>query len=115
VSERRYTRDSPPRNSIAPSATQRPARLIGITDIETRFVLHVPFTAATLGMALEMAGRISDFLAFLPDIDQGETTVTYEGDQAIHQRVVCNLRLPGGGRCSYRDGHATACASIGDE
>ena len=110
VPESHYTRDSPPRNSITPIASQRPARLLGVTEPDYRFVLHVPFKATTLGVALETAGRLADFFAFLPDVDQGETTVTYEGDQSNHHRIICDLRLPDGTRCQLRQGHSELCA-----
>ncbi|GAB3157139.1 hypothetical protein GCM10027290_56980 [Micromonospora sonneratiae] len=109
-----YNSTTPPRNCINPTAAQLPTRLIGLTDPDPRFVLHVPFHARTLGTALEMAALLADFLSFIPDVDQGETTVTHEDDQTNHHRVICDQRLPDGTRCPLHHGHLTPC-TIGNE
>lgn len=109
MAEHRDGRAQPSRNSINPGASQQRPRKMEMGDSSHRFVFHIPFRAASLSAALATAKRLADFFTFLSDFDRGETTVTYEGDQEIHHRVICDRRLPTGGRCCLRHGHSNQC------
>nr|MDT0662976.1 hypothetical protein [Micromonospora sp. DSM 115978] len=76
-----------------------------------RYVAHIPFNAATLGTALDFGRILADFLAFIPHVDQGETTITAEGNQQEHYRVICNKKTGHHTRCPLVSGHADPCDS----
>jgi hypothetical protein len=109
VSGRRRRREWPPRNSINPGASQRPCWITEPAEQHDRFVLHVPFFAADIGAAFKRAGLVADVFMFLPDFDRGESTVTYEGDQINHYRVICDRPFPNGTRCLLHRCHSGEC------
>lgn len=79
------------------------------TENERRFVIHMPFAVPTLSAAIDYAARITHILGFAPEIDAGETTITREGDQQNHIRILCDKRISGQERCAYRANHTGIC------
>lgn len=78
-------------------------------DQGRRFVVHIPFEAPGLEAALAFADRLADVLAFLPAIDPGGTTASYEDDQNARHFVKCDRKIPGRKRCQQRSNHADDC------
>ena len=76
---------------------------------DRRFVIHLPVTAPTLARAKVLARTAGRSLAFLAQVDPGETTVSSEDDQGVRHRVFCDRRLAGGRRCVLRAGHDLDC------
>nr|MDT0663420.1 hypothetical protein [Micromonospora sp. DSM 115978] len=75
-----------------------------------RYVVHLPIDAPTLGAAFDLAVVLADVVAFVPSIDQGETTVSYEGDQMEHHRIICNKKIGRPNvRCRLVFGHVDKC------
>ncbi|MFK3981290.1 hypothetical protein ACI2K4_13035 [Micromonospora sp. NPDC050397] len=110
MTDARYASGPPPRNTIAPTATQRALPLEDLTQPDSRFVLHVPFKAPTLGAALGMAERLADFLDFIPDFDPRDTAVSHEDDQLNQHPVYCGNIIPSQGRCLYLYSHSDSCS-----
>jgi hypothetical protein len=75
-----------------------------------RYVIHLPLLAANLDSAKRFARTLAQSVAFLPEIDGGEATVSEEDDQGVRHRVFCDRLLDGGRRCALRAGHPTPCA-----
>lgn len=73
-------------------------------------VIHLPVAVPTLDAATDLAARLAESLAFLPELDTGEVTVSAEDAQYEHHRVFCDRLLPGGGRCGRRQAHPGTCA-----
>lgn len=73
-------------------------------------VIHLPVAVRTLDAATELAARLAESLAFLPELDTGEVTVSPEDAQYEHHRVFCDRLLPGGARCGRRQEHPGGCA-----
>ncbi|WP_234359056.1 hypothetical protein [Plantactinospora sp. BC1] len=65
----------------------------------------------TLHAATELAARLAESLAFLPELDAGEVTVSAEDAQHERYRVFCDRLLLGAGRCGEREGHRGACVA----
>lgn len=73
-------------------------------------VIHLPVTVRTLDAAADLAARLAESLAFLPEVDTGDVTVSAEDAQYEHHRVFCDRLLAGGARCGRRQGHPGGCA-----
>lgn len=73
-------------------------------------VIHLPVAVHSLDAATELAARLAESLAFLPELDTGEVTVSPEDAQYEHHRVFCDRLLPGGARCGRRQAHPGGCA-----
>ncbi|MFY1686799.1 hypothetical protein [Plantactinospora sp. WMMB782] len=65
----------------------------------------------TLHAATELAARLAESLAFLPELDAGEVTVSAEDAQHERYRVFCDRLLLGAGRCGEREGHPGPCVA----
>lgn len=74
-------------------------------------VIHLRVAVPTLDAATDLAALLTESLAFLPELDAGEVTVSAEDAQHERFRVFCDRRLPGGGRCGEREGHGGSCLS----
>ncbi|GAB2934094.1 hypothetical protein GCM10027280_22470 [Micromonospora polyrhachis] len=79
----------------------------------TRYVAHLPFTARDLSSALIFTRTLVRSLAFLDELDGGEATLTYEGEQNQHHRIFCDLLVANGRRCERRAGHDGSCQPRG--
>jgi hypothetical protein len=82
-----------------------------VTATATRFVIHLPVTASDLARARILARTAARALAFLGQLDPGETTVSAEDDQGVRHRVFCDRMLDGGRRCVLRAEHVTPCTA----
>ncbi|RKR89168.1 hypothetical protein BDK92_3506 [Micromonospora pisi] len=111
MTDARYASGPPPRNSITPTATQRPLPLVDLSQPDSRFVIHIPFKAPTLGTALGVAERLADFLTFIPEFDSTDTAVSLEDDQLNQHPVYCGTIIPTQGRCLYLYGHTDPCST----
>ncbi|WP_442791588.1 hypothetical protein [Micromonospora sp. NBC_01813] len=76
-----------------------------------RFVIHLPIVARDLRAAINVAVALARSLAFVPQLDIGETTVSGEDLQSVHHRVFCDRALPRSRRCGARHGHDGPCDS----
>lgn len=77
-----------------------------------RFVVHLAVATADLAGAANLACALVRSLAFLPEIDGGETTVSEEDNQGVRHRVFCDRLLPNRRRCALRHAHAGRCRPI---
>lgn len=76
-----------------------------------RFVIHLPVTAPNLARARILARTAARALAFLTQLDPGETTASEEDAQHVRHRVFCDRLLDGGRRCVLRAEHETPCTA----
>lgn len=76
-----------------------------------RFVIHLPIVVRDRRAALNVAVALARSLAFVPQLDIGETTVSCEDLQSVHHRVFCDRALPAGRRCGARHGHDGPCVT----
>ncbi|WP_434742914.1 hypothetical protein [Micromonospora sp. SH-82] len=76
-----------------------------------RYVIHLPVVAADLVRARILARTAARSLAFLTQVDPGETTVSAEDDQGVRHRVFCDRLLKNGRRCILRADHEVPCAA----
>ncbi|MEQ4304496.1 hypothetical protein ABNF97_24485 [Plantactinospora sp. B6F1] len=83
----------------------------GHDDAVPGHVIHLPVAVPTLHAATELAARLAESLAFLPELDAGEVTVSAEDAQHERYRVFCDRLLFGAGRCGEREGHPGACVA----
>ncbi|MGI5148650.1 hypothetical protein ACQEVC_20095 [Plantactinospora sp. CA-294935] len=83
----------------------------GRGDAAPGHVIHLPVAVPTLQAATELAARLTESLAFLPELDAGEVTVSAEDAQHERYRVFCDRLLLGTGRCGEREGHRGACVA----
>ncbi|MFY1672188.1 hypothetical protein ACN27G_19840 [Plantactinospora sp. WMMB334] len=74
-------------------------------------VIHLPVAVSTLDAATELAALLAESLAFLPELDAGEVTVSAEDAQHERYRVFCDRLLFGSGRCGEREGHRGPCVA----
>jgi hypothetical protein len=82
-----------------------------MTAGQSRFVIHLPVNAPDLARARILARTAVRSLAFLSELDAGETTVSEEDDQGVRHRIFCDRLLDGGRRCVLRAEHETPCAA----
>ncbi|WDZ86965.1 hypothetical protein [Micromonospora cathayae] len=75
-----------------------------------RFVVHLPVVVADLDAAGRLARMVARSLSYLPMVDPGETTVSYEDEQGVRHRVFCDRRVSTGRRCLLAAGHDGDCA-----
>lgn len=76
---------------------------------EREYVIHLPVRVDDLAAATDLARAVAASLAFLPELDAGETTVSAVDDQNNRHRVFCDLLLPGGSRCPQQFDHRGPC------
>jgi hypothetical protein len=81
----------------------------GCGDAAPGHVIHLRVAVPTLDAATELAAMLTESLAFLPELDAGEVTVSAEDAQHERYRVFCDRLLVGGGRCGEREGHDGPC------
>lgn len=74
-----------------------------------RFVIHLPVVAVSLERAADVAYMLAQSLAFMPEVDGREATVSPEDMQHTRTRVFCDRLLNGVARCPERYGHKPAC------
>lgn len=74
-------------------------------------VIHLPVAVPSLDAATELAAVLTESLAFLPELDAGEVTVSAEDAQHERYRVFCDRLLFGDGRCGEREGHSGHCVA----
>jgi hypothetical protein len=74
-------------------------------------VIHLPIVARDLRAALNVAVALARSLAFVPQLDIGETTVSGEDLQSVRHRVFCDRALLAGRRCGARQGHDGPCGT----
>jgi hypothetical protein len=80
-----------------------------VDSVSPGHVIHLPVVVPTLDAATELAARLAESLAFLPELDAGEVSVSAEDAQHEHHRVYCDRLLTGGGRCGERLPHPGPC------
>lgn len=85
----------------------------GRGDATPGHVIHLPVRVHTLDAATELAAWLAESLAFLPEIDPGEVTVSAEDAQHERHRVFCDRRMVGGARCGEREAHPGGCVPRG--
>lgn len=83
----------------------------GRGDAVPGHVIHLPVAVHTLDAAAELAALLAESLAFLPELDAGEVTVSAEDAQHERYRVFCDRLLFGDGRCGEREGHPGPCVA----
>lgn len=83
----------------------------GRGDAVPGHVIHLPIAVHTLDAAAELAALLAESLAFLPELDAGEVTVSAEDAQHERYRVFCDRLLFGDGRCGEREGHPGPCVA----
>ncbi len=76
-----------------------------------RYVIHLPLFTTDLSRAANLAFWLARTMAFLPELDVGETTICGEGAQDVHHRVFCDRLLPDRLRCVLRANHRGPCAA----
>jgi len=74
-----------------------------------RWAVHLVVDVPSLADALRMAEQVATSLAFLPQVDPGETTVSAEDHQSKRYRVFCDRALPDRSRCTRPPGHDGPC------
>jgi hypothetical protein len=74
-----------------------------------RYVIHLPVLAANLSSARRFARAVGRSLAFLPEVDAGEATVSEEDDQGVRHRAFCDRLLAGRRRCALSADHGGHC------
>ncbi|GAA3775899.1 hypothetical protein GCM10022225_74830 [Plantactinospora mayteni] len=84
---------------------------LGRGDAVPGHVIHLPVAVHTLHGATELAARLAESLAFMPELDAGEVTVSAEDAQHERHRVFCDRLLFGSGRCGEREGHRGGCVA----
>ncbi|MBE1492321.1 hypothetical protein [Plantactinospora soyae] len=84
---------------------------LGRGDAVPGHVIHLPVAVHTLDAAAELAALLAESLAFLPELDAGEVTVSAEDAQHERHRVFCDRLLFGDGRCGEREGHPGQCVA----
>ncbi|MDG4762945.1 hypothetical protein O7632_02270 [Solwaraspora sp. WMMD406] len=104
--------NQPSADYFTPVPPPRPTTLAD-ADEQPRYVIHIPIHARDLTAAIEAAHTIAvtlaDWRTYLRELDYPETTVTIEGDQTQHHRVICNLQQPDGTRCEQLNAHEAPC------
>lgn len=83
----------------------------GTGSSDGRFVIHLPIVARDLRAATNVAVALARSLAFVPQLDIGETTVSGEDLQSVRHRVFCDRALPRSRRCGARHGHDGPCGT----
>jgi hypothetical protein len=76
-----------------------------------RYIVHLAVIAVDLAGAGNLACALARSLAFMPEIDVGETTVSEEDAQHVRHRVFCDLVLPDRRRCVQRADHRGPCVA----
>jgi hypothetical protein len=109
VNERAYRRQTDPADSLRPLP-----RVAGRTaprrdDEEPGYVIHLPVRVDSLEAATRLAYTVAGSLAFLRELDPGETTVSTADDQNNRHRVFCDLLMPDRSRCPQRFEHCGPC------
>ncbi len=72
-------------------------------------MVHLPVLATDLDAARGFARVITRALAFLADVDRGETTVSEADAQHVRHRVFCDRLLDDRQRCPLRADHDGEC------
>lgn len=98
-------------DSFAPPPRTGVESATGAGGEAPRFVVHLPVVTADLAGAVNLARALVRSLAFMPEIDGGETTVSEEDNQGVRHRVFCDRLLPDRRRCAMRHAHAGRCRS----
>ncbi|MGW0432458.1 hypothetical protein ACWDV4_07915 [Micromonospora sp. NPDC003197] len=76
-----------------------------------RYVAHVPFTAVDLEAAKHFARALARSVTFLPDVDQGNASLSEEDDAAVQYRLFCDRKLDDGRRCMLGADHDVPCTA----
>jgi hypothetical protein len=79
------------------------------------YVVHLPVRVDDAESAARLAYTVASSLAFLPELDPGETTVSHADDQNNRRRVFCDLPLPDRSRCPRRYAHPGPCGPVGSD
>ncbi|HEX5539966.1 MAG TPA: hypothetical protein VFX60_00100 [Micromonospora sp.] len=79
-----------------------------MTTEPPRFAVQLIVRMPDLAAATVLARAIARSLAFLPELEPGDTTVSLVGDGVPH-RVFCNRRLADDLRCARLTNHAGRC------
>ncbi|HEY0696532.1 MAG TPA: hypothetical protein VGD43_01840 [Micromonospora sp.] len=88
--------------------------LVPVQDEEDPgYVIHLPIRADDIQAATRLAYSVAGSLAFLPELDPGETTVSTVDDQNNRHRVFCDLPLPDRSRCPQPFDHPGPCGQSG--
>jgi hypothetical protein len=81
----------------------------GPDEDEPGYVIHLPVRVGDLDAATRLAYNVAGSLAFMGELDPGETTVSTADDQNNRHRVFCDLLLPDRSRCPQRVEHCGPC------
>jgi hypothetical protein len=81
----------------------------GRDEEQPGYVIHLPIHVDNLAAATRLAYTVAGSLAFLHELDPGETTVSTADDQNNRHRVFCDLLLPDRSRCPQQYAHGGSC------
>ncbi|MEV4755811.1 hypothetical protein AB0J86_11965 [Micromonospora sp. NPDC049559] len=109
LNERSYRRGSDPLQHFRPPPHTAGRAPGGREDDEPGYVIHLPIRVHDLAAATRLAYTVAGSLAFLHELDPGETTVSTADDQNNRHRVFCDLLLPDRSRCPQQYEHYGAC------
>jgi hypothetical protein len=109
VNERPYRRISDPADLFRPLRRIAEPGVPGRDEEEPGYVIHLPVRVGDLEAATRLAYNVAGSLAFLRELDPGETTVSTADDQNNRHRVFCDLLLPDRSRCPQRVEHCGPC------
>jgi hypothetical protein len=109
VNERAYRRISDPADLFRPLSNPGGRGANGRDEDEPGYVIHLPIRVDDLAAATRLAYTVAGSLAFLQELDPGETTVSTADDQNNRHRVFCDLLLPDRSRCPQQFAHAGSC------
>jgi hypothetical protein len=109
VNERAYRRIADPVQLLRPVPQSAGRDATGRDEDEPGYVIHLPIRVTDLAAATRLAYTVAGSLAFLHELDPGETTVSTADDQNNRHRVFCDLLLPDRSRCPQQYEHGGSC------
>jgi hypothetical protein len=109
LNERVYWRVTDPADLFRP-LPRAAVRAVALSqEEEPGYVIHLPVCVSDIESATRLAFTVAGSLAFLSELDPGETTVSTVDDQNNRVRVFCDLLLPDRSRCTQRYAHGGPC------
>ena len=109
LNERAYRRVTDAAELLRPLAHPTGRGANGREEDEPGYVIHLPIRVDNLAAATRLAYTVAGSLAFLHELDPGETTVSTADDQNNRHRVFCDLLLPDRSRCPQQFAHTGIC------
>ncbi|GAB3796374.1 hypothetical protein [Micromonospora zhanjiangensis] len=109
LNERVYWQVTDPAGPFRPSSRAGVRTVAPPSEEDPGYVIHLPVRVGDVEAATRLAYTVAGSLAFLVEVDPGETTVSTVDDQNNRIRVFCDLLLPDRSRCSRRYAHDGPC------